>query len=151
MNSQYKERPLRAVELLLVEDDPGDVLLTRKALSSGSIAIRLHVVGNGIDALRSLRNEGEYADTPQPDLILLDLNMPQMDGRETLAQIKADPALKSIPVIVLTTSFAGDDIERSYDQQANCFITKPACLDDFDQVVKLVRDFWLSTVQLPST
>lgn len=137
------------VEILLVEDNPGDVRLTREALREGKVRNNLHVVTDGVQALRYLRQEGEYRDATRPDLILLDLNLPRMSGREVLEVIKADPRLRSIPVVVLTSSEAEQDILRAYELNANCYITKPVDLDQFITVVKSIEDFWLTIVRLP--
>lgn len=137
------------IEILLIEDSLGDVRLTREALSEGKINNNLHVVSDGIEAMSFLLRRGGYAKAPTPDLILLDLNMPRMDGREVLAAIKADDELKHIPTVVLTTSDAERDILKSYKLHANCFITKPVDLDQFIRVVRSVEDFWLSIVKLP--
>ena len=137
------------VEILLVEDDPGDVLMTKEALADAKMANELHVVSNGEEALAFLFREGEYADAPRPGLILLDLNLPRVDGREVLARIKADELLRRIPVVVLTTSEAEEDILRAYDLHANCYITKPVDLDQFIAVVQSIEDFWLTIVTLP--
>ncbi|HEV2088641.1 MAG TPA: response regulator [Cryptosporangiaceae bacterium] len=139
----------RMVEVLLVEDDPGDVLLTREALADNKVHNRLHIVNNGADAMAFLRREGPYADAPTPDLVLLDLNLPRMDGREVLAAIKSDESLRRIPVVVLTTSEAEDDVLRSYDLHANAYITKPVDFAQFVEVVRQVDDFYLSVVRLP--
>jgi chemotaxis family two-component system response regulator Rcp1 len=138
-----------AIEILLVEDNPPDVDLTMEALENGKLRNRVSVVGDGIEALAFLRREGQYAEAPRPHLILLDLNMPRMDGRETLAEIKKDPALSSIPVVVLTTSQSEEDIARSYALQCNCYISKPVDLVRFMEVVRAIEDFWLCVVQLP--
>lgn len=140
-----------AIEILLVEDNPGDVRLTQEALKEGRITNRLHVVDDGEKALVFLRQEGEYADSPRPDIILLDLNLPKKDGRQVLAEIKSDPQLRRIPVVVLTTSKAEEDILRSYDLHANCYITKPVDLDQFLGVVRSIEDFWLTVVKLPGS
>jgi CheY-like chemotaxis protein len=139
----------RAVEILLVEDNPGDVRLTGEGLREGKIRNNLHVVGDGIAAMAFLRREGQYADAPRPDLVLLDLNLPLKDGREVLAEIKADDDLRRIPVVVLTTSNAEQDIIRSYDLAANCFVTKPLDFESFVSVVKSIEEFWFSIVRLP--
>jgi two-component system, chemotaxis family, response regulator Rcp1 len=141
----------RPIEILLVEDNPGDVRLTREALKDGKVSNRLHVVVDGVEALAFLRREGEHATAVRPDLILLDLNLPKMDGRQVLAEIKADPTLRQIPVVILTSSQAEEDICRSYDLHANCYVTKPVDLDRFMTVVRAVEDFWLAIVRLPST
>lgn len=140
---------VRPVEILLVEDNEGDVRLTREALREGHLRNRLHVVEDGEKALDFLFRRGVYADAPRPDLILLDLNLPRRDGREVLAEIKADTSLKRIPVVVLTTSRAEEDLARSYDLHANCFITKPVDFDQFIQVVKTIENFWFTIVVLP--
>src|SRR5688572_26654964 len=129
-----------AIEILLVEDNPPDVDLTMEALEGGKLRNRVSVVGDGIEALAFLRREGKYADAPRPHLILLDLNMPRMDGRETLAEIKKDPGLSSIPVVVLTTSQSEEDIARSYALQCNCYISKPVDLGRFIEVVRAIED-----------
>ncbi len=139
----------KPVEILLVEDNPGDVRLTQEVLKEGKMNNNLYVAKDGVDAVTFLRREGEYADSPVPDLILLDLNLPKKDGREVLAEIKADSDLKHIPVVVLTTSKAEQDIHKAYNLHANCYITKPVDLDQFIQVVKSIEDFWLTIVKLP--
>ena len=139
----------KPVDVLLVEDDPGDVLLTQETLLGSKIRTNLHVVGDGVEALAFLRNEGAYQSVPRPDLILLDLNMPRKDGREVLAEIKEDPALKTIPVAVLTTSSQDEDILKSYELHANCYITKPVGLEQFSTVVQSLEDFWFAIVKLP--
>jgi chemotaxis family two-component system response regulator Rcp1 len=138
-------------KILLVEDNPGDVRLTREALREGKILNELSVVGDGVEALAFLRREGRYADAVRPDLILLDLNLPKKDGREVLEEIKGDGALKKIPVVILTTSAAERDILKAYDLHANCYITKPVDLEQFIRVVQLIEDFWLTIVKLPVT
>jgi CheY-like chemotaxis protein len=138
-----------SLEILLVEDSPGDVRLTQEALRDSNVAVRLHVAIDGMEAMAFLRREGEHADAPRPDLILLDLNLPKMDGREVLTLVKADSALKSIPTIILTTSEAEVDIARSYQLQANCYLSKPVQLDAFEGLVKSVSDFWFTKVKLP--
>lgn len=139
----------KPVEVLLVEDNPGDVRLTQEAFKEGKLRNSLHIVMDGVEAMAFLQREGEYADAPHPDLILLDLNLPKKDGREVLAEIKADDLLKSIPVIVLTTSSAEEDIIRTYNHHANCYITKPIDLEQFINVVKSIGDFWFTVVKLP--
>jgi CheY-like chemotaxis protein len=139
----------RPVEILLVEDDPADVQLAREALHDGNIPNRLNVVKDGVEALAFLRGEGDYRQALLPDLILLDLKMPKKSGLEVLAEIKADTALRRIPVIVLTTSDAPDDILKAYDLQASCYVTKPADLDEFDRVMHRLKDFCLTVVKLP--
>ena len=138
------------IQVLLVEDNPGDVRLTKEALKEGKLLNQLTVVGDGVEALSFLRKEGIYADALQPELILLDLNLPKKDGREVLAEIKADPNLRRIPVVVLTTSSSEEDILKIYDLHANCYITKPVDLEQFMGVVKSIEDFWVSVVKLPS-
>ncbi len=137
------------LEVLLVEDSPGDVRLTQEALKDAKVHINLRVVRDGIDAMAFLMREGEYTTAPRPDLILLDLNLPRKDGREVLKEIKENPELKSIPVVILTTSASEGDILRSYLLHANCYITKPVNLDGFLTVVKSIDSFWLSVVKLP--
>ncbi len=139
----------KPVEVLLVEDNPGDVRLTLEALKDGKLNNRLSVVEDGVEALAFLRREGKYADASRPDLILLDLNLPKKDGREVLAEIKADEDLKRIPVVVLTTSKAEEDILKTYNLHANCYITKPVDFDQFVIVVRLIEDFWFTIVKLP--
>jgi CheY-like chemotaxis protein len=139
----------RPVEILLVEDNPGDVRLTAEGLREGKIRNNLSVVGDGIEAMAFLRHEGKYSDAPRPDLILLDLNLPRKDGREVLAEIKADDELRRIPVVVLTTSSAEQDIVRTYDLAANCYVTKPLDFEAFVSVVKSIEEFWFSIVRLP--
>jgi chemotaxis family two-component system response regulator Rcp1 len=139
----------RPIEVLLVEDNPGDVRLTMEALRDGKVRNHLSVARDGVEALAFLRREGDFAGAPRPDVILLDLNLPRKDGREVLAEIKADGSLKSIPVVVLTTSRADQDIVRSYNLHANCYITKPVDLDQFITVVKTIEDFWFTIVTLP--
>ncbi len=140
----------RLIEVLLVEDDPGDVLLTREAFEHQKVANRLHVVNNGEDAIAFLRKEGEYADAPEPDLVLLDLNLPGMHGREVLAAVKEDAHLQTIPVVVLTTSEAEEDVLRSYRLHANAYVTKPVDFDRFMAVVRAIDEFFVSVVRLPS-
>ena len=139
----------RPVEILLVEDNPADVRLTREALNSDRLWNRLSVARDGVEAMAYLRREGRFAAAALPDLILLDLNLPRKDGREVLAEIKADPRLMRIPVVVLTTSDAEDDILKTYGLHANCYITKPADLRQFMKVLKSIEDFWLAIVKLP--
>lgn len=143
------ERDLQRIEILLVEDNPGDVRLTQEALKEGKVFNNLNVVMDGVEALAYLRREGKYADAQLPDIVLLDLNLPKMDGREVLAAIKADEDLKRIPVVVLTTSKADEDVLRVYDLHANCYITKPVDLEQFLGVVKSIKDFWFTVVKLP--
>jgi chemotaxis family two-component system response regulator Rcp1 len=139
-----------AVEILLVEDNPADARLTREVFEGGRLTTHLNIVHDGEEALAFLRREGDYENSPRPKLVLLDLNLPRKDGREVLQELKSDPALSRIPVIVLTTSAAEADILHSYDLQANCFITKPLDLDEFFDVVRSIEDFWLTTARLPS-
>ena len=139
----------RPIEILMVEDNLGDVRLTQEALSEGKVRNHLHVVADGVEAMAFLRREGEHADAPQPDLILLDLNLPKKSGPEVLAEIKADPELRRIPVVILTVSKAEEDVLKSYNLHANCYITKPVNLDQFLEVVKSIEDFWLTVVMLP--
>jgi two-component system, chemotaxis family, response regulator Rcp1 len=138
-----------ALEVLLVEDSPGDVRLTREAFKDAKVHLNLHVASDGVKAMAFLKHEGEYANAPRPDLVLLDLNLPKKDGREVLEEIKANLTLKSIPVVILTTSSSEADILRSYLLHANCYITKPVGLDGFLKVVKSIDNFWLSVVKLP--
>jgi len=138
------------IEILLVEDNPADVRLTIEALKEGKVSNHLSVACDGVEALEFLRKNGKYSDVPRPDLILLDLNMPRKDGREVLEDIKTDPDLKRIPVVIMTTSKAEQDIIKSYNLHANCYVTKPIDLDQFIEVVKAVEDFWLTIVTLPS-
>lgn len=137
------------VEVLLVEDSPGDVRLTQETFRDANPSIRLHVASDGIEAMTFLRQEGPCADAPRPDFILLDLNLPKMDGREVLACIKMDDRLRTIPTIVLTTSEAEADILRSYELQANSYLCKPVQLDEFESVVRSINDFWLTKAKLP--
>jgi two-component system, chemotaxis family, response regulator Rcp1 len=146
MSARHVGRP---VEILLVEDNPGDVRLTREALREGKVRNNLAVASDGVEAVAYLRKEGVHANAVRPDLILLDLNLPRMDGREVLAEIKADPALRHIPVVVLTSSQAEEDIVRAYDLHANCYVTKPVDLDQFIRVVESIEDFWFTIVKLP--
>jgi len=133
-----------------VEDNPGDVRLTQEALTDGKVRNNMQVVEDGVEAVAFLRREGKYANASRPDLILLDLNLPKKDGREVLAEIKADEDLRRIPVVVLTTSKAEEDIFKAYDQHANCYITKPVDLDQFIAVVRSIENFWFTIVKLPS-
>ena len=143
------EIPNTAIQVLLVEDSPGDVRLTQEALREANLAVTLHVAADGVEAMAFLRGEGEHADAPRPDLILLDLNLPRMDGREVLAHVKADASLKAIPTIILTTSEAEADIVKSYQLQANSYLSKPVQLDKFESLVKSINDFWLTKAKLP--
>lgn len=135
--------------IFLVEDNRGDIRLIEEALKDSSVPHQIVSVRNGMDAMAYLRQEGEYADAPRPDIILLDLNLPKKDGREVLAEIKADPDLKRIPVVVLTTSRNDDDIRQSYDLHVNCYITKSRNVSELFKIVKGIEEFWLSTVSLP--
>jgi CheY-like chemotaxis protein len=138
-----------SIQVLLVEDSPGDVRLTREAFRDANMSITLHVASDGVEAMAFLRNEGDYQESPRPDLILLDLNLPRMDGREVLAQVKADDSLKTIPTVILTTSEAEADIAKSYQLQANCYLSKPVQFDAFEGLVKSINDFWLIRAKLP--
>lgn len=140
---------MMSVEILLVEDNLGDIRLTQVALKDSKIANTLNVVKDGVDALAYLRREGPFANATRPDIILLDLNLPRKDGREVLEEIKADDSLRRIPVVVLTTSSADEDIVRSYNLHANCFITKPVDLNSFVTIVKSIEHFWFQIVKLP--
>jgi len=139
----------RPVEILLVEDNPGDERLTREALKEGKVYSNLHWVTDGVQAMEFLRRQGKYKDVPRPDIILLDLNLPKKDGREVLQDIKNDGELKRIPVVVLTTSKAEEDVLRTYNLHANCYVTKPVDLEKFIVVVKSIDRFWLTVVTLP--
>ena len=143
------ESLLNVIDVLLVEDDPGDVLMTREAFEHHRLANQLHVVEDGVEAIKFLRREGEYADAPRPGLVLLDLNLPRKDGREVLAEVKGDAALRSIPVVVLTTSKAEEDILRSYDLHANAYVTKPVDFTRFIEVVRQIDEFFVTVVKLP--
>jgi CheY-like chemotaxis protein len=140
---------VKPIEILLVEDNPGDVRLTQESLTDGKVRNSMQVVEDGVEAVAFLRREGKYANASRPDLILLDLNLPKKDGREVLAEIKADEDLRRIPVVVLTTSKAEEDIFKAYDQHANCYITKPVDLDQFIAVVRSIENFWFTIVKLP--
>jgi two-component system, chemotaxis family, response regulator Rcp1 len=142
---------VRPIEILLVEDNPGDIRLTKEALKEAKVLNTLTVVQDGVEALTCLRRQGQYANAKRPDLILLDLNLPKKDGREVLAEIKNDEALKFIPVVILTTSQDEQDVLKSYGLHANCYITKPVELEQFISVVKAIEDFWLGIVILPSS
>jgi chemotaxis family two-component system response regulator Rcp1 len=146
MNQQSTPRP---IHILMVEDDPADVRLTREALKNKKVHTTMSTVEDGLEAMAYLRREGAYAGMPRPDLILLDLNMPRMDGREVLVELKKDPGLRRIPVIVLTTSEGEEDILSAYEMNANCYITKPVDWKQFIRVVELIEDFWLTVVKLP--
>lgn len=140
---------VHAVDILLVEDNPGNVRLTHEAMKEAHIAVNLHVANDGLEAMKMLRQEAPYTGQPLPDLVLLDLNMPKMDGREVLRQMKSDERLKHIPVVILTTSAAETDIAQAYDLHANCYITKPVELEEFMEIVKSIEGFWLTVVKLP--
>lgn len=146
MTSSLSYRP---IEILLVEDSPSDANLTIREFNRAKIANNLHWVENGEDAMAYLRCEGEFAKACRPDLILLDLNLPGMDGREVLAEVKADPGLKRIPIVILTTSTDEEDVLRSYNLNANCYVTKPIDIHQFIHVVQLINEFWLAAVKLP--
>lgn len=148
--TQPKPRRLsRPVEVLLVEDNPGDVRLTQEALKDGRVLVNLTVAADGVEAMEVLKRRGQYNEKVRPDLILLDLNLPKKNGREVLEEIKADEELKRIPVIVMTTSKAEQDIYKAYNLNANCYVTKPVDLDEFLNVVRSIEDFWLTIVTLP--
>jgi chemotaxis family two-component system response regulator Rcp1 len=140
----------RPIEVLLVEDNPADVRLTQEALKEGHVMNHLNAVSDGVEAMEFLRREGKYAQAPRPDLILLDLNLPRKNGREVLEEIKSDPVLRRIPVMVLTTSKADQDLERAYALHANCYITKPVDLEQFLNVVRSIEHFWFNIVTLPA-
>ena len=140
---------MRPAELLLVEDNPGDIRLTKEALKESKMILNLHVVKDGVEAMAFLRQEGKYEDSPRPDLILLDLNLPKKDGREVLAEVKADEALKLIPVVILTTSRNEEDLLNAYDLHANAYVTKPLDLEQFLHIVSKIEEFWLTIVRLP--
>ena len=140
----------RPIEILLVEDNPGDVRLTMEALREAKVCNRIHTVYDGMQALAFLNRDGSYVNVPSPDLIMLDLNLPKKDGREVLASIKANERIKHIPVVILTTSKSEEDIVKSYELQASCYVTKPVDLDQFLEVVKSIGDFWLTIVKLPT-
>lgn len=146
MNAQTVGKP---IEILLVEDNEGDVRLTKEAFRDNKMKNNLNVVRDGVEAVAFLRRQSNYAGAPRPDLILLDLNLPKKDGREVLEEIKSDEDLKRIPVVVLTTSKAEEDILKAYDLHANCYVTKPVDLDEFVKVVKSIEEFWLAIVKLP--
>jgi CheY-like chemotaxis protein len=147
MNKQNMGKP---IDILLVEDNPGDVRLTQEALKDAKVRNDLHVVRDGVEAMAFLRKQGVYKDVPRPDIILLDLNLPKKSGHEVLSEIKSDDSLKCIPVVMLTVSKDEEDIVKSYNLHANCFISKPVDLDQFLIVVKSIEDFWLTIVKLPN-
>jgi two-component system, chemotaxis family, response regulator Rcp1 len=138
------------IDILLVEDSPGDVRLTQETFRAINDAVRIHVASNGEEAMAFLRREGRFSDAPRPDIILLDLNLPKMDGRQVLAEIKHTENLRLIPIVVLTTSEADADVLKSYELQANCYLSKPVQLEAFEIIVKSINDFWLTAVKLPS-
>jgi CheY-like chemotaxis protein len=140
---------IKPIEILLVEDNLGDVRLTEEALKESKLLLNVHVVGDGVEALAFLKREGNFSDAPHPDLIFLDLNLPRMDGHEFLSIIKDDPDFRRIPVVILTVSKSEEDVFKTYDQHANCYITKPVNMDQFEKVVKSVKDFWFTIVKLP--
>ena len=139
----------RVIQVLLIEDSPGDVRLTREAFRDTNMSVRLHVASDGVEAMAFLRHEGNHVHAPRPDLILLDLNLPKMDGREVLVHIKADDNLKTIPTVILTTSEEEADISTSYQLHANCYLNKPVQLVEFEALVKSINDFWLTKARLP--
>jgi chemotaxis family two-component system response regulator Rcp1 len=139
----------KLLEVLLVEDSPGDVRLTQEAFRDANSSIRLHVAADGVEAMAFLRHEGSHVAAPRPDIILLDLNLPKMDGREVLAHIKEDERLQTIPIVILTTSIAEVDILKSYQLRANCYLSKPVQLDEFETLVRSINNFWLTDVKLP--
>ena len=141
---------VRPIEILLVEDNPGDVRLTEEALNESKLLLNVHVVGDGVEALAFIKREGNFSDAPHPDLILLDLNLPRMDGHEFLSKIKDDPDFRRIPVVILTVSKSEEDIFKTYDLHANCYITKPVNMEQFGKIVKSVEDFWFTIVKLPT-
>ena len=145
------EARVKPIDILLVEDNPADVRLTIEAFKEGKVNNKLHVIENGEDAILFLKQEGQYSDAPRPDLILLDLNLPKKDGREVLEDIKNEPELKRIPVVILTTSKAEEDILRTYNLHANCYIHKPVDLNEFISVARSIENFWLTIVKLPIT
>jgi len=146
MNNQMRAKP---VQMLLVEDNPGDVRLTKETLKNAKLMVDLHVVGDGVEAMAFLRQEGKYASAPRPDLVLLDLNLPKKDGREVLSEIKQDPNLRRIPVVVLTISNGEEDVLKSYNLHANAYVNKPLNLEQFAKITKAIEDFWFTVVKLP--
>ncbi|HEV7206693.1 MAG TPA: response regulator [Jatrophihabitans sp.] len=149
MPGTLSDGPRRQLGVLLVEDDPGDVLIAQEALAAGDVVSRLDVVSDGVEAMAFLRNEDDYADAARPDLILLDLNLPRMSGHEVLEAVKNDPTLRKIPIVVLTTSGAIEDVTRSYDNHANIYVTKPVDFDRFTEVVKQIDEFFVRVAELP--
>jgi CheY-like chemotaxis protein len=143
------ENNTQPIEILLIEDNPGDARLTIEAMREAKVRNRIHVVEDGVEAMEFLRRQGRHSAALRPDLILLDLNLPRKDGREVLAEVKADPDLKRIPVVVLTTSRAEEDVLRAYDLHANCYVTKPVDLEQFMKIVKQIDEFWVKVVTLP--
>ena len=143
------QRAIRTIDILMVEDDPGDVRLTREALKGSKLLHSLNVVEDGVAALDYLRKQGPYQNAVRPDIVLLDLNLPKKDGREVLAAIKQDAALRAIPVVILTTSQAEEDVLRAYNLNANCYVTKPVDFDQFMRIVRTIEEFWLNVVTLP--
>jgi two-component system response regulator len=146
MNNQMRAKP---VQMLLVEDNPGDVRLTKETLKDAKLMVDLHVVGDGVEAMAFLRQEGKYASAPRPDLVLLDLNLPKKDGREVLSEIKQDLNLRRIPVVVLTISNGEEDVLKSYNLHANAYVNKPLNLEQFAKITKAIEDFWFTVVKLP--
>jgi chemotaxis family two-component system response regulator Rcp1 len=146
----FRKGDFRPIDILMVEDNPGDVRLTIEALKEGKVRNNLHTVGDGVEALAFLRRQGRYIDAPRPDVVLLDLNLPKMSGQEVLAEMKEDADLRRIPVVILTVSKAEQDILKSYNLHANCYITKPVDLDQFMTVVRSIEDFWFTVVKLPN-
>jgi two-component system response regulator len=146
MNNQMRAKP---VQMLLVEDNPGDVRLTKDTLKDAKLMVDLHVVGDGVEAMAFLRQEGKYASAPRPDLVLLDLNLPKKDGREVLSEIKQDLNLRRIPVVVLTISNGEEDVLKSYNLHANAYVNKPLNLEQFAKITKAIEDFWFTVVKLP--
>jgi CheY-like chemotaxis protein len=149
MTGQVNPLKPRRIDVLLVDDDEGDIVLIERALEGEICMPKMHVVRDGVEAMWYLKRNGEFAEAPRPDLILLDLNLPRKDGREVLAEIKHDPDLRSIPVVVLTTSDSNQDMHNMYDQHANCYVTKPTALKEFTVIVKEIRRFWTSVADLP--
>lgn len=147
MNATH--RSLRPIRVLLVEDSPTDLLMTREALDRSKVLLDVHAVDDGEKTIEFLRRRGKYSNAPRPDLIILDLNLPKKDGREVLAEIKADPDLKSIPVVILTTSKADEDVARAYESHANCFITKPVGFANFQEVMRSIERYWFAVATLP--
>ena len=145
----HQELSVKAIEVLLVEDNPGDVLLTKEALHEGKANFNIHVVSDGEEALKFLFREDQYKESPVPNIVILDLNLPKIGGREVLARIKSDRRLKSIPVVILATSESEEDIHKSYDLHANCYVTKPIDFETFSTTIRFIQDFWMSVVRLP--